>query len=444
MTKTQIADRINNKVLGPVKLFMGQEKSGGIVLAISVMLAMVLANSALGASYHDFFQQTFGFVWNDALYFNFTLHHWINDGLMSVFFFLVGLELKREFIAGELSDLRNTILPIGAAVGGMLIPAVIYLLLNAGTLEAIGWGIPMATDIAFALGVVSLLGNRVPSSVKVFLTTLAIVDDLGAVIVIALFYTSEISLVNVLLGLGFLSLMFIGNKLGVKGLLFYALLGIAGVWVCFLLSGIHATIAAVLAALTIPADSAIDENTFLHRVRKLTRRFDAAESNDVQTLEKEQVEILSRIQKDTTTAIPPLQLIEHHLNPIVTFIVLPIFAFANAGVSLKGIDWSAVFATNVAIGVALGLLLGKPLGVVGVSWLLSKLGFAKTPADMSNRQLLGLGFLASIGFTMSMFVSTLAFQTDMMLTQAKIGIFMASILGGLIGYKLLKSSDKEN
>ena len=444
MTKTQIADRINNKVLGPVKLFMGQEKSGGIVLAISVMLAMVLANSALGASYHDFFQQTFGFVWNDALYFNFTLHHWINDGLMSVFFFLVGLELKREFIAGELSDLRNTILPIGAAVGGMLIPAVIYLLLNAGTLEAIGWGIPMATDIAFALGVVSLLGNRVPSSVKVFLTTLAIVDDLGAVIVIALFYTSEISLVNVLLGLGFLSLMFIGNKLGVKSLLFYALLGIAGVWVCFLLSGIHATIAAVLAALTIPADSAIDENTFLHRVRKLTRRFDAAESNDVRTLEKEQVEILSRIQKDTTTAIPPLQLIEHHLNPIVTFIVLPIFAFANAGVSLKGIDWSAVFATNVAIGVALGLLLGKPLGVVGVSWLLSKLGFAKTPADMSNRQLLGLGFLASIGFTMSMFVSTLAFQTEMMLTQAKIGIFMASILGGLIGYKLLKSSDKEN
>lgn len=444
MNKNQIATRINNKVLEPVRLFMGQEKSGGIVLAISVLLAMVLANTALGASYHDFFQQTFGFVWNDALYFNFTLHHWINDGLMSVFFFLVGLELKREFIAGELSDLRNTILPIGAAVGGMLIPAVIYLLLNAGTSEAIGWGIPMATDIAFALGVVSLLGNRVPSSVKVFLTTLAIVDDLGAVIVIALFYTSEISLVNVLLGLGFLSLMFIGNKLGVKSLLFYALLGIAGVWVCFLLSGIHATIAAVLAALTIPADSAIDENTFLHRVRKLTRRFDAAESNDVRTLEKEQVEILSRIQKDTTTAIPPLQLIEHHLNPIVTFIVLPIFAFANAGVSLKGIDWSAVFATNITIGVALGLLLGKPLGVVGVSWLLSKLGFAKTPADMSNRQLLGLGFLASIGFTMSMFVSTLAFQTEMMLTQAKIGIFMASILGGLIGYKLLKSSSNKN
>lgn len=444
MNKNQIATRINNKVLEPVRLFMGQEKSGGIVLAISVLLATVLANTALGPSYHDFFQQTFGFLWNGDSYFNFTLHHWINDGLMSVFFFLVGLELKREFIAGELSDLRNTILPIGAAVGGMLIPAVIYLLLNAGTSEAIGWGIPMATDIAFALGVVSLLGNRVPSSVKVFLTTLAIVDDLGAVIVIALFYTSEISLVNVLLGLGFLSLMFIGNKLGVKSLLFYALLGIAGVWVCFLLSGIHATIAAVLAALTIPADSAIDENTFLHRVRKLTRRFDAAESNDVRTLEKEQVEMLSRIQKDTTTAIPPLQLIEHHLNPIVTFIVLPIFAFANAGVSLKGIDWSAVFATNVAIGVALGLLVGKSLGVVGVSWLLSKLGFAKLPADMSKRRLLGLGFLASIGFTMSMFVSTLAFQTDMMLTQAKIGIFMASILGGLIGYKLLKSSDKEN
>ena len=273
---------------------------------------------------------------------------------------------------------------------------------------------------------------------------MAIVDDLGAVIVIALFYTSEISVVNVLLGLGFLLLMFVGNKLGVKNLFFYALLGIAGVWVCFLLSGVHATIAAVLAAMTIPADSEIDENTFLHRVRKLTRRFDKAESNDVRTLEKEQVEILAHIQKDTTTAIPPLQLIEHHLNPIVTFIVLPVFAFANAGVNLVDIDWSAVFATNITIGVALGLLLGKPLGVVGISWLLNKFGFAKTPADMSNRRLMGLGFLASIGFTMSMFVSTLAFQTEMMLTQAKIGIFMASILGGLIGYKLLKSSSNKN
>lgn len=444
MNKTQIVSRINNKVLGRVRLFMGQEKSGGIVLAISVLLAMVLANTALGPSYQDFFQQTFGFLWNGDSYFNFTLHHWINDGLMSVFFFLVGLELKREFIAGELADLRNTVLPIGAAVGGMLIPMAIYLSFNAGTEEAVGWAIPMATDIAFALGVVSLLGSRVPSSVKVFLTTLAIVDDLGAVIVIALFYTSEISVLNLLLGLGFLLLMFIGNKLGVKSVLFYALLGIAGVWVCFLLSGVHATIAAVLAAMTIPADSAIDENTFLHRVRKLTKRFDAADSNNVRTLEKEQVEILAHIQKDTTTAIPPLQLIEHHLNPIVTFIVLPVFAFANAGVNLVDIDWSAVFATNITIGVALGLLVGKPLGVLGVSWLLSKFGFAKTPADMSKRQLMGLGFLASIGFTMSMFVSTLAFQTEMMLTQAKIGIFMASILGGLIGYKLLKSSGKEN
>lgn len=444
MTKTQIANRINDKVLAPVKLFLGQEKSGGVVLAVSVVLAMVLANSALGASCHDFFQQKFGFVWNGETYFNFTLHHWINDGLMSVFFFLVGLELKREFIAGELSDLRNTVLPIGAAVGGMLTPAMIYLLLNAGTSESVGWGIPMATDIAFALSVVCLLGSRVPSSVKVFLTTLAIVDDLGAVIVIALFYTSEISLVHLLLGLGFLLLMFVGNKLGVKTLFFYALLGIGGVWVCFLLSGVHATIAAVLAAMTAPADSAIDENTFLHRVRKLTKRFDAAETNDVRTLEKEQVEILSRIHKDTTTAIPPLQLAEHYLNPVVTFAVLPVFAFANAGVNLVGIDWTAVFATNVTLGVTLGLLLGKPFGVIGVSWLLCRLGLARIPETMTIRQLLGLGFLASIGFTMSMFVSTLAFQTDMMLTQSKIGVFIASILGGLIGYKLLKSAGKEN
>lgn len=428
----------------PVKLFMGQEKSGGIVLGISVVLAMVLANSALSHGYHDFFQQQLGLFWNGEHYLYFSLHHWINDGLMSIFFFLVGLELKREFIAGELADLRNTILPIGAAIGGMLVPALIYILLNAGTPEINGWGVPMATDIAFALAVVYMLGKHVPTSVKVFLTTLAIVDDLGAVLVIAFFYTSELSLMNLLWGFGFLLLMFIGNKMGVKNVLFYAVLGIVGVWIAFLLSGIHATIAAVLAALMIPADSGINERTYLQRMRKQAVRFEDADGNDVRTLEDEQVEILTRIQKDTTTAIPPLQLIEHRLNPIVTFVIMPIFAIANAGITLTGIQWSEVFSTHITAGVALGLLVGKPLGIVGVVWLLTKLKLAGNSSALTPRRLLGVSFLASIGFTMSMFVSTLAFRTDLMLTQAKIGIFIASILGGCIGYWLLKNGNKTN
>ena len=244
----------------PIKLFMGREKSGGIVLLFSVALAMVLANTNLATSYFHFFEQKVGFIVNGEPYLNCSLHHWINDGLMAMFFFVVGLELKREFIGGELADIRNTILPIGAAIGGMIVPALIFLSLNIGTPQTMGWGIPMATDIAFALGVVYLLGDKVPASAKLFLTTLAIVDDLGAVLVIAFFYTSELSIASLLFGLGFLAVMFIGNRLGIKSLFFYAALGIGGVWVTFLLSGIHATIAAVLAAFMIPADAKINES----------------------------------------------------------------------------------------------------------------------------------------------------------------------------------------
>ena len=440
MSDKQGSRNIYDKIVKGVQRFMAQEKSGGIVLAVAVLLAILLANSALSDRYYDFFQQKLGFIWNGEPYLYFSLHHWINDGLMSIFFFHIGLELKRELISGELSDPRNIILPIGAAIGGMAVPALVYLFFNAGTPEYTGWGVPMTTDIAFALGVLFLLGKHVPTSIKVFLTTLAIVDDLGAVIVIALFYTSEISVANLALGLGFLLLMFIGNKLGVKNVFFYAFLGIVGVWIAFLLSGIHATIAAVLAALTIPADSTIDESTYLYRMRKLGLRFMTANTNEYRTLENEQVKILATIREDAKIAIPPLQLIEHHLNPFVTFLVLPIFAISNAGISLVGIDWSAIFATNVAIGIALGLLLGKPLGVVGITWLLDKLNIAKRPHDMSMRHLFALGFLASIGFTMSMFISTLAFRTDLLLTQAKIGIFAASIVGGCLGYLLMKPS----
>lgn len=426
----------------PIKLFMGREKSGGIVLILSVALAMILANSNIAESYFHFFEQEVGFIVNGEPYLNYSLHHWINDGLMAMFFFVVGLELKREFIGGELANIRNTILPIGAAIGGMIVPALIFLSLNIGTPHTMGWGIPMATDIAFALGVVYLLGDKVPVSAKLFLTTLAIVDDLGAVLVIAFFYTSELSIASLLFGLGFLAVMFIGNRLGIKSLFFYAVLGIGGVWVTFLLSGIHATIAAVLAAFMIPADAKINESVYLKRMKKLTRRFEHEEANEVRTLEEGQVDVLTHIQHDTTIAIPLLQQLEHKMSPIVTFLIMPIFAIANAGISFTDLSLSDIFSTHVALGVTLGLLLGKPIGIIGATFLMVKMRWATLPSAITRRTLLGLGMLASIGFTMSMFISTLAFTDELLMTQAKLGIFLASILGGIGGYVLLNKKSK--
>lgn len=435
---TDLQNKLNHRIAIPIKLFMSQQNAGGIVLGISIIVAMFLANSNLSHGYFEFFEQEFGFVMNGQRYLYYSLHHWINDGLMAIFFFVVGLELKGEFIGGELSQPRNAILPIGAAFGGMVVPALLYASLNLGTPAISGWGIPMATDIAFALGVVVLLGKRVPASVKVFLTTLAVMDDLGAVIVIALFYTSHISIANLLIGIGFLALMFILNKLGVKNVYVYGLLGVGGVWVAFLLSGIHATIAAVLAAFMIPADSVVNETAYRQRMRKHVRRFESVPPNQVRTLEKEQVHIITDIQKDSTSAIPPLQLLEHYLSPFVTFFVIPVFAICNAGINFSGLDLQQVFSTNVMVGVAIGLLLGKPIGVIGATLLLSKLHAAELPKDITLRRLMGIGFLASIGFTMSVFISTLAFTSDAMLTQAKIGILIASVLGGFIGYRLLR------
>lgn len=422
----------------PLQHFINQEKSGGIVLGVSIILALVLANSPLSDAYFHFFEHKLGFVFNGDNYLYYSLHHWINDGLMSMFFFVVGLELKREFIGGELSDVRNTILPIGAAVFGMIVPALIYFSLNAGGDTASGWGIPMATDIAFSLAILYVLGSRVPLSIKVFLTTLAIVDDLGAVLVIAFFYTSEISLLSIGVGVAFLLVMYVANRLGVKNVVFYGVIGICGVWTAFFMSGIHATIAAVLAAFMIPADARISEPVYMARVSKLIRRFRNAEPNDVSTLEPEQVEIIDRMIGDSRDAIPPLQRLEHSMHPLVSFVIMPIFALANAGISFEGISMDAVFSNNVAIGVMLGLLIGKPVGIVASVFLLTRLKLARMSASMTTRRLVGVGFLASIGFTMSMFISTLAFVDDTHLIQAKLGIFAASILGGVLGYILLK------
>lgn len=429
---------IENRFIIPAVRFMHQERAGGLVLALAVIVALVLANSPLREEYAHFFEHHFGFVFNGTPFLNFSLEHWINDGFMSMFFFVVGLELKSEFIGGELRDIRKVILPVVAAVFGMLVPAALYLAFNAGTDVAHGWGIPMATDIAFALAVVYLLGDRVPISAKVFLTTLAIVDDLGSVLVIALFYTSNISLASLAVGVAILGLMFVGNRLGVKNVWFYGILGIGGVWVAFLMSGVHATISAVLAAMVIPADSRIPEAAFIARIKRQIRLFEVAEGNDVRTLEPEQVAIVSKLKADSLLALPPLQRLEHGLHPLVSFGVMPIFALANAGVSFVDMDMASITHNFVALGVMMGLLVGKPLGIVAAVWLTEKTGLGHRSRSLTWRRVVGLGFLASIGFTMSMFVTMLAFVPVEYQIQAKVGIFAASILGGTIGYLVLR------
>ena len=431
---------LESRLVIPTLQFLHRERSSGIVLGIFVLLALVLANSPFREAYTHFLEHHFGFSINGQTYLDFSLEHWINDGLMSMFFFVVGLELKREFIGGELRDLRKVTLPVVAALCGMLFPAAIYLIFNAGAATSHGWGIPMATDIAFALAVLQLLGNRIPMSAKVFLTTLAIVDDLGSVVIIALFYTTEISFASLAIGFVVLTVMFAGNRLGVKSVWFYGVLGIGGVWLAFLTSGVHATISAVLAAMVIPADARIPEAAFLARIRKLTRQFENAVPNDVRTLEPEQVEILARVQADSSRAIPPLQRLEHGLHPLVAFVVMPIFALANAGISFVDLNFGAVFSNGVAIGVMAGLLVGKPVGIVFAVWITERLGFGRRLRGMTWQRVWGLGFLAGIGFTMSMFITMLAFTSPENAIQSKLGIFAASIVGGIAGYIILRKS----
>lgn len=433
-------ERLGRSLVAPLQQFMSREKSAGVILGVSIVVAMVLANSPWGESYLALFENKLGFWFNGEPYLYHSLHHWINDGLMSMFFFVVGLELKREFIGGELSDVRNVLLPAGAAVGGMVVPAILYAVFNMGSPSAGGWGIPMATDIAFSLAILYALGDRVPMAAKVFLTTLAIVDDLGAVVVIALFYTSEISLVNVLVGVAFLVVMLIANRLGFKNVVFYAIVGIGGVWVAFLMSGIHATIAAVLAAFVIPADARLSESAYLQRAKKHIESFARLKPNGVSTLDEEQVEVVAAMMDDTRRAIPPSQRLEHSLHPFVSFVVMPVFALANAGVVFAGLTPSDVLSTAVVPGVFFGLLAGKPLGIVLAVTLMVRLRIARLPQSLTMRRVVGLGFLASIGFTMSMFIATLAFSDGMMLLQAKLGILAASVVGGSVGYVLLRKS----
>jgi Na+:H+ antiporter, NhaA family len=428
---------IDRWLINPVNRFIKNTTASGVVLFGSALAAILLSNSPWAEDFHHIWEHKFS-VGYDQFVISKDLHHWINDGLMAIFFFVVGLELKREIIAGELSNPRKALLPIAAALFGMIVPASIYLFFNAGTPEARGWGIPMATDIAFALGILYLLGDRVPISLKVFLTALAVADDLGAVLVIALFYTSDISVQSLMVGAVFMGILIIANIVGVRNTTFYGIVGIGGLWLAFLLSGVHATIAAVLAAFTIPARSEIRDERFAEKIRMLVGDYQKASRSSSRLVSDDQLHVVEDIRAHALGALTPLQRLEHALHPLVAFVIMPVFALANAGVSFSS-ESLGLGNSPVTYGVALGLLLGKVLGVVGITFLLVHLKIAEMPKGMTWRHVIGLGFLASIGFTMSLFISSLAFGTSDAMTQAKLGILLASLIGGLVGYFYLKS-----
>lgn len=423
----------------PFLRFFKIEALGGIILLVSALAAIVIANSPLSGWYHHFWETRIGI--NIGVFsLEKTLHHWINDGLMTVFFFLVGLELKREFLVGELKSLRQASLPLAAAVGGMVVPALIFIAVNYHSPQNMqGWGVPMATDIAFALGCLALLGRGVPPQIVVFLTALAIVDDLGGILVIAIFYTEKISYIALFYALLFISTSFVINRLGVTKTLPYVIIGIA-MWLALLKSGIHATVGGVLLALTIPAVTRINYSEFV----KIVGRQISKLSGDDKTLtstkfsENNKQSIIHRLVDVCFHAEAPLQRIEHSLHPWVTYIIMPIFAFSNAGVTIDFSTVGEVVFSKLSLGVILGLVVGKQIGIFGFSWLAVKAKLATLPKGVTWGHIYGISWLGGIGFTMSLFIASLAFSDSEAIETTKLGILVASIIAGIVGYFTLK------
>ncbi|QHL89220.1 Na+/H+ antiporter NhaA [Nibribacter ruber] len=373
------------------KAFFSSASAGGILLMLCLFISLLVANSPLGDDLERLLAHEVGYA-SEGVRLRYSVLLWINDGLMAVFFLLVGLEIKRELKEGELSSLKKASFPVFAAIGGMLVPAAIYGLVNQGTELASGWGIPMATDIAFAIGILSLLGSRVPVTLKVFLTALAIVDDLGAILVIALFYSKEMHLNYLLYAAGIFAMLIAFNKLGVKSLIFYLVPGVF-MWYCIHHSGVHATIAGVLTAFTLPTTPGADES--------------------------------------------PLEKLEHALTKPVNFLIMPVFALANTNIALE-LGMVDGLYSGLGLGIILGLFVGKPVGIMAFSWAAVKLGISDLPEGVTWTQILSLSFLAGIGFTMSIFVALLSFDNPDYQTAAKFSILVASILAGLTGYLLLR------
>ncbi|WP_339869683.1 Na+/H+ antiporter NhaA [uncultured Algoriphagus sp.] len=430
---TRISKTLNN-------LFRNQSASG-IAIFLAVVVAMLWANSPWKGLYQSFIHSEISLGIGEFSMSESVLL-WINDGLMAIFFLQVGLELKREIIGGKLSSFKKAILPIGAAIGGMVVPAVIYLIFNFNSATEQGWGIPMATDIAFAIGVLALFGNRIPVGLKVFLIALAIVDDLGAVLVIAIFYTTGISYMDLLHGVLFFFVLVGGSYIGIRKAWFYALVGIGGVWLAFFFSGVHPTIAGILTAFAIPGKVKIKEEDYLMNLQKLHLQFLETESIQGSFISEKQLNILEEIKQKTNDAETPLQKIEHQLAPIVGFFILPLFALVNTGIHIHG-DFIEIISHPVSLGIGFGLLVGKFTGIMGASWLLVKLKIAELQEGVSWMHLCGVATIAGIGFTMSLFITELAFASEEYVFIAKLSILFTSLLAGVVGGLILWSSSNK-
>jgi NhaA family Na+:H+ antiporter len=421
--------------LGYFREFARQEVAGSLLLLVATLAAFAWANSPWWESYDGLRAIEVG-IGAEGRGLSLSVLHLINDGLMAIFFFVVGLEIKRELVAGELASPRRAALPMVAAVGGMLVPAAIYAAFNAGTEAASGWGIPMATDIAFALAVMSSLGPRMPGALKIFLTALAIVDDLGAILVIAVFYSRGVAWGWLGAAVAFLALLVLFNRLHVRSVLVYAVPGLV-VWVAFLHSGIHATVAGVLVAMTIPARRRIDAREFLQRAGRHLREFEeGSEFRSARLTNSAQEEAIHGLEQASEEVLAPLTRFEHGLHPWVTYAILPIFALANAGVRVVGGE-ATLWAGSLTLGIVLGLVIGKQVGITLFAWLAVRLGLAALPADVDWREVWATAWLGGIGFTMSLFIANLAFSDPALLASSKLAILAGSVLSALGGWLIL-------
>ena len=415
--------------------FINKEALSGILLFIATVTAVIVANSSLGQAYYDLWHLPFGMNLGE-LTISMTLTYWIDDGLMALFFLMVGLEIKREMLIGELSSVSKASFPIVAAIGGMLIPALIYVGFNPN--NPLGFGIPMATDIAFALGILMLLGTRVNPALKLFLVALAVVDDLGAVLVVATVYTSDIQSQYFLHAGIIYALIWALNLKGVTKITPYLILGIA-LWIYIHAIGIHATIAGVLLAFAIPISSKIDERKFIKESKKDLDDFEK-HIDEVPILNHHQIDNLESIAYNYDKVQNPLVRLEHNLHGLSAFFIMPLFAFSNAGVL---IDFSSVNANlMIVLGVIFGLIVGKPIGIFGFTYLATKLNIIKKPDNISWSEVLAVGFLGGIGFTMSIFITHLAFLDEDIISAVKLGVFIASFIAAVIGVFLILSNKR--
>lgn len=424
------------KYMATFQNYISKESLSGIILFCATVFAVLVANSSWGDAYYNLWHMPLGIALGDSTI-TMDLTHWIDDGLMSIFFLMVGLEIKRELVCGELSSVQKASFPVVAAIGGMLIPALIYVGLN--TNNPLGFGIPMATDIAFALGILMLLGKRVNPAIKLFLVALAVVDDLGAVLVVAVVYTNEINSIYFLhAGLTY-AILWIFNLAGVKKLGPYLILGIF-LWVFIHSIGIHATIAGVLLAFVIPIYGKIDEKSFVANTQHSLKEFERT-SNSKQTLSHDQIDALENIAYNYDNVQNPLVKLEHNLHNFSAFFIMPLFAFSNAGVLIDMSTISTHFM--IVLGVVLGLLIGKPIGVVGFTYLAVKFKWVAKPSEISWSDIVAVGFLAGIGFTMSIFITHLAFEDESLIAAVKLGVFFASFIAAVIGVILIMISAKK-